>query len=151
MRAVAFQFDGAVHSFESGWKGLTAITDAPFDGVIPLIAGLVANDVTVFLVSTRVSGENGVFAMKTWMATVGFSQAVINRVNYVAQRPEGISLIDRFAYGFPGHLPALEEIVPEAGAFNAPHNLQLGQNVASSLRVSAQFLNEWADDFESRN
>ena len=59
-------FDGVIHSYESGWRGATVIPDQPVDGFWEWAA--MANrtfDLQVF--SARSSAPGGIDAMAAWL------------------------------------------------------------------------------------
>jgi hypothetical protein len=144
----AFEFDGTVNTFESGWSptGPTHIPDAPFEGSLELIARLIDAGVSVYIVSERVGVENGVFAMRSWFATHGLSMFTINSLKFVRARPAGVSVFDRFAFGFPGWLPEFEKIVPQAGLFTPPHDLQIVRSLTAALTLAARYLDQAVAD-----
>lgn len=59
-------FDGVVHSYSSGWKGDTAIPDAPVPGALKwLWEATEWWDVQIY--SSRSKNPDAVLAMKAWM------------------------------------------------------------------------------------
>ena len=148
-RAIGFRFDGTVNSFESGWCGATSIPDGPFGDVIPLIARLIDEGVTVFVLSDRLGYENGYYTMFTWFVTHGLGFDRVRKLKFVHVLPAGVGVIDRCAYGWPGVLPRFEQLVPEPGAWNEPYDTHATNTLAEALTLAAAFLHESATEMQS--
>lgn len=63
---VAVDFDGVLHSYESGWKGATKIPDPPVAGAIEWLVELVQT-YNVVIVSTRARRWWGRRAIRAWL------------------------------------------------------------------------------------
>lgn len=58
-------FDGVIHSYESGWQGADVINDVPVEGAFDFLNSALDHfDVQVY--SARSSLEGGLWAMKRW-------------------------------------------------------------------------------------
>jgi hypothetical protein len=66
-QTVCLDFDGVVHSYQSGWQGETVIPDPPIHGVDRAIAKLREN-FRVVIYSTRCRNEDGCHAIRQWLA-----------------------------------------------------------------------------------
>jgi hypothetical protein len=64
---VAIDFDGVIHSYASGWRGVANIPDPPVDGSIDALFRLLDAGFKVAIFSSRSSSLRGRFAMKRWM------------------------------------------------------------------------------------
>ncbi len=64
---VLLDFDGVVHSYKSGWRGVDVITDPPVDKVDEAIQQL-RKDYKVMIYSSRCRHAGGVEAVKKWLA-----------------------------------------------------------------------------------
>lgn len=64
---VVFDFDGVIHSYESGWKGATIIPDPPVPGIAKAIHDIREAGYEVVVVSTRCSSKEGIAAIKKYM------------------------------------------------------------------------------------
>ena len=66
-KTVVFDFDGVIHSYTSGWKGIDVIPDDPVDGISEAIDNIRNAGYEVVVVSTRCKEEKGVEAIKHWL------------------------------------------------------------------------------------
>lgn len=65
---VIVDFDGVIHSYESGWKGPRTIPDPPVDGAINFLLRLIGyDDIQPAILSTRSQYWFGRWAMKSWL------------------------------------------------------------------------------------
>ena len=73
MKTIVFDFDGVIHSYKSGWKGITNIPDEPNWDVINLIKEL-SKDYKIVIVSSRASTDEGVTAIDSWLGKYGIAE-----------------------------------------------------------------------------
>ena len=66
IRTVCLDFDGVVHSYQSGWQGETVISDPPIHGVDKAIHQL-RKEYRVVIHSARCRTEDGRVAIKKWL------------------------------------------------------------------------------------
>lgn len=66
MKTILIDFDGVIHSYVSGWKGIDIIPDPPIENVKEMIDELRENYV-VTIFSSRCLEEKGIEAMKAWL------------------------------------------------------------------------------------
>ncbi len=64
---LCFDFDGVLHSYRSGWKGIDVIPDAPVPGAIPMLYSYLET-YRCAIFSARSAQPEGRAAMKTWLA-----------------------------------------------------------------------------------
>lgn len=64
---VAIDFDGVIHSYLSGWKGVANIPDPPVDGSLDALFRLLDSGFKVAIFSSRSSSLRGRWAMKRWL------------------------------------------------------------------------------------
>jgi len=62
---ICLDFDGVLHSYESGWKGIDVIPDPPVPGAFEALAKYVGH-FRVCIYSSRSSAPEGIDAMKAW-------------------------------------------------------------------------------------
>ena len=67
IRTVCLDFDGVVHSYQSGWKGETVIADPPIHGVDKAIDQS-RKEYRVVIHSARCRTEDGRVAIEKWLA-----------------------------------------------------------------------------------
>jgi hypothetical protein len=77
-------FDGVIHSYKSGWKGIDKIPDPPVPGAFEWIEKALEHfDVHVF--SARSSDVKGRMAMRKWMKIHG-GEAIVDRIEFTAEK-----------------------------------------------------------------
>ena len=63
---LCLDFDGVLHSYTSGWKGIDVIPDPPVEGAIAFLYEAICYfDVCIY--STRNETEEGIRAMQEWL------------------------------------------------------------------------------------
>ena len=102
---VVFDFDGVIHSYKSGWKGVTEIPDPPVSGIKEAI-NKIREKFNVVVVSTRCISPEGIKAVKNWL----------NKYNIVvddiaAEKPPAICYVDDRAICFNGNAAMLPDLV----------------------------------------
>lgn len=108
---VVFDFDGVIHSYKSGWKGAGVIPDPVVPGIGEAISQLREHGYMVVVVSTRCSSDDGMEAVKKYLAN---HSIVVDGV--LAEKPPAVCYIDDRAICFDGHpeslLRQVETFVP---------------------------------------
>lgn len=99
-RTICLDFDGVVHSYVSGWKGVTSIPDAPVPGAKEAIDTLRAQGYEVVIFSTRSSTPDGLYAMQRWLEDNGIHA---DRVS--AEKPPALIYVDDRGLKFDGDWP----------------------------------------------
>ena len=124
-------FDGVLHSYSSGWKGATAIPDAPVPGAIEWLDSLVEDgeavcamaprfrefDVCIFSSRNRYWG--GRAAMKRWLVANGFPKDKIENLRFPLLKPAAFLLIDDRCWTFTGTFPSVKQML-EFRPWNKP-------------------------------
>ena len=101
---VAFDFDGVIHSYKSGWKGEDKIPDPPVPGIREAIAHIRMAGYTVAVHSTRCRTDAGKAAMSNWL-----KENMIEVDFITAEKPPAVCYIDDRAICFDGHPESLLE------------------------------------------
>lgn len=96
-RTVVLDFDGVIHSYTSGWQGVTVIPDPPVAGIKEAIVDI-RKFYKVVVVSTRCFQEGGLEAVKAWLAK---HNIIVDEV--LAHKPPAIVYIDDRALTFDGN------------------------------------------------
>lgn len=97
MKTVVFDFDGVIHSYTSGWKGIDIIPDPPVPGIKEAIAEIRAAGYEVIVVSSRCERLAGIEAIYKWLDDHGI---VVDGV--LARKPPAVAYIDDRAICFDG-------------------------------------------------
>lgn len=108
---VVFDFDGVIHSYTSGWKGVDNIPDPPVPGIREAIAKIRAAGYRVVVVSTRCSELDGLVAIRKFMDE---NNILVDDIS--AHKPAALVYIDDRALCFDGHpemlLSKIQEFKP---------------------------------------
>lgn len=103
-KTVVFDFDGVIHSYVSGWQGMTVIPDLVVFGMPEVIEKLRMDGYEVIVVSTRCASLEGMRAVKKYLRD---NNIVVDDV--VANKPPAICYIDDRAICFDGDALGLIE------------------------------------------
>lgn len=66
-KTILIDFDGVIHSYTSGWQGLTKIPDPPVDGALKFLVELYDQGYQPCIYSSRSKSWFGRRAMKKWL------------------------------------------------------------------------------------
>ena len=102
--AVVFDFDGVIHSYVSGWQGMTVITDPPVNGIREAIADIRRAGYEVIVVSARCADQDGLKAVEEYLER---NDIKVHRV--CKEKPQAKVYIDDRALHFDGHAETLLE------------------------------------------
>ena len=80
---LCLDFDGTIHSYESGWQGAEVISDSPIKGSFEFISDA-AKHFDVHVYSARNGLPGGIDAMKVWFIQYGWPEGSTGD-------PEGLS------------------------------------------------------------
>lgn len=97
---VVFDFDGVIHSYSSGWKGVDVIPDPPVPGIKEAMKDIHEAGYKIVIVSSRCVCNKGIMAIKEWLFDHGLLKFVddIQRI-----KPPAIVYIDDRAICFDGN------------------------------------------------
>lgn len=102
-KTVVFDFDGVIHSYTSGWTGVTSIVDEPVDGIREVIQDLRKN-YKVVVVSTRCATFEGRETISKWLEKYDI---IVDDI--VREKPPAIVYVDDRAICFDGNTDTLVE------------------------------------------
>lgn len=113
---LCLDFDGVIHSYESGWKGADVIPDPPVDGAIAFMLGALRHfDVVIF--SSRSGQPGGVEAMRDWLETHADAAWYetpdgpgLEDVRFSTEKPAAMVTIDDRALTFDGTWPLIQTL-----------------------------------------
>lgn len=103
-KTIVFDFDGVIHSYKSGWKGITIIPDKPVEGIKEVIAKLRELNCCVAVVSTRCATQEGLLAVTSYLEK---HNIVVDMV--CKEKPPALVYIDDRALRFDGDCSHLLE------------------------------------------
>ena len=112
---LCLDFDGVIHSYESGWKGADKIPDPPVPGALAFIAEAV-NHFDVYVFSSRSNQSGGRFAMQAWLrghmcaAYQGDGHDIVDEIKWPDAKPPAMVTIDDRALTFDGTWPAIDTL-----------------------------------------
>lgn len=99
-RTIVFDFDGVIHSYESGWKGLTNITDPPVPGIKEAINQIIDAGYSIAVVSSRTATGEGRRAVSKYLLDNGFP---MDKIEICSEKPPALVYIDDRAICFDGN------------------------------------------------
>lgn len=123
---ICVDFDGVIHSYSSGWKGVSVIPDDPVPGAIEwlesnlpvpeALGGCFApphDGPIVQIYSSRSKSWVGRRAMKKWLIKNGLHPAYINDgiLKFPTKKPAAFLTIDDRAICFEGTFPSADEML----------------------------------------
>lgn len=103
-KTVVFDFDGVIHSYTSGWCGVSEIPDPPVAGIKDAIGEIREAGYRVVVVSTRCAEPAGEQAVIDWLKRQKISVDGVS-----AQSRRAVCYIDDRAICFDGDAGALLE------------------------------------------
>lgn len=123
---LCLDFDGVLHSYTSGWKGATVISDAPVPGAIEFMARA-KDSFELHIFGSRSSAAGGIDAMRRWLRDAieyhfdcmfvpghpddfDAAQALINALKFPTEKPAAMISIDDRALTFTGIWPSIDEL-----------------------------------------
>lgn len=111
---VALDFDGVIHSYDSGWKGASVIPDPPVPGAMAFIDRLQSAGFEVAVYSSRSRYIFGRLAMKRWLERHlvaelgdGFGHDAYAMIRWPWMKPPAFLTIDDRAITFDGQWPTI--------------------------------------------
>ena len=108
---ICCDFDGVIHTFESGWKGKNVIADGPTRGAIEWLRKMVLHGFRMHIYSSRSREPEGIELMKSWLLEQGLPQDILDRISFPTQKPNVFLIIDDRAFRFEGDFPSPEWIL----------------------------------------
>ena len=96
-KTVVFDFDGVIHSYTSGWKGINVIPDSSVKGIREAIEDIRKAGYEVVVVSTRCETNEGIEAINEYLLNNGI---IVDRI--CSKKPPAIVYIDDRAICFDG-------------------------------------------------
>lgn len=107
-KTVVFDFDGVIHSYKSGYQGITCIPDEPVEGIEGVLRELHNSGYEIVVVSSRCRVDVGLYAIEDYLIKHQLSQYV-DRI--CKEKPPAIVYIDDRAICFDGNTEGLVDKV----------------------------------------
>lgn len=114
---LCLDFDGVIHSYQSGWKGPTIIPDVPVDGALEFIRDM-RKHFQIKIFSSRSAHPGGPEAMAEWLRKAfedaAYEYGTIDRImadiGWPTTKPPALVTIDDRAIRFDGTWPSVEKL-----------------------------------------
>lgn len=110
---LCIDFDGVLHSYNTGWKGANIVTDPPVDGAMRFLMDA-AEHFTLAVFSSRSHQPGGKAAMQSWL-TMHFrdywsadrtrADDILAEIEWPVEKPPAFVSIDDRALCFEGEWP----------------------------------------------
>lgn len=118
MLHICIDFDGVLHSYTSGWKGVDVIPDLPVGGAIAWLIDLMDDsELTPVIYSSRSKEDAGIQAMKDWiykwtdqLFSHQMAMELVHYLQFPTQKPAAFLTIDDRAVQFRGIFPSIKDI-----------------------------------------
>lgn len=108
-KILCLDFDGVLHSYVSGWKGIGVISDDPVPGSLEALTEYVQH-FTVVIYSSRSKSAEGIHAMQDWLIAYGLPERILNQIEFHAIKPPAWLTIDDRCMQFEGQFPDWKSI-----------------------------------------
>lgn len=112
IKTVAFDFDGVIHSYTSGWRGIDIIPDPPVPGIKNVIDNLREDGYEVVIYSTRCNQDSGREAVWKWLEKYDIH---VNGLS--SQKPIAFCYIDDRAINFHGQSDTLYQQIVDFASY----------------------------------
>ena len=114
---LCLDFDGVLHSYESGWKGANVISDPPVVGAMEFLKDATEYfDLWIF--SSRSNQPGGIDAMQTWLKEhlieafgVEVAHSLAVQIKLATDKPAAFLTIDDRAIQFTGVWPKPRDLL----------------------------------------
>lgn len=116
-KTLVLDFDGVLHSYESGWQGIETVGDGPVPGAVQFILSAVGF-FNVQVYSSRSESATGIRAMREalfrWIADETddpTAHRTLDQIGFPTTKPAAFLAIDDRALTFDGTFPAPEDLL----------------------------------------
>ncbi len=117
MKILCLDFDGVIHSYESGWEDVHIISDPPVPGAFDAIKAYQSAGFEVQIYSSRSGTYLGRAAMMSWMQKWAFEDGEaedlewLSLIKYPQAKPPAFVTLDDRALNFTGTWPAADDLL----------------------------------------
>ena len=138
-KILCIDFDGVIHQYSDGWKGVDNIYDPPVVGSIGWIIRMVIDErFEVAIYSARSKHEEGITAMKAWLRKWELPAATLDKISFPTQKPPAWITIDDRCFQFRGQCPNVEYLLKDQAWMTKPEG---------EVRNDVEFLLELAESY----
>lgn len=110
-KIICVDFDGVIHSYTSGWKGIDVIPDKPVEGAIKWLEYFAMDSrFEIHIYSSRSKEESGRKAMYNWLQVNGLGSPYIDFIKFSQEKPAAWLTIDDRAICFKGEFPTADDM-----------------------------------------
>lgn len=110
---LCLDFDGVIHSYESGWKGADIIPDPPVAGAADFIVAA-QEHFAVSIYSSRSGQDGGIDAMKRYVHKIildaDYDGSCFDNIQWPTEKPPALITIDDRALCFDGTWPRIDDL-----------------------------------------
>lgn len=108
---LCLDFDGVIHSYDSGWQGADVIPDEPVPGAMAFITNVIETETfELHIFSSRTHQRGGLDAMKAYMQKY-LSYDLCQKIEWPQQKPPAMVTLDDRAIQFTGVWPLITELL----------------------------------------
>ena len=105
---ICLDFDGVLHSYESGWIRADVIPDPPVDGAIKTLYGYLEAGLSIAILSVRSALPGGIQAMREWLGKHDREYRYQNRVRHSVPHLNDVIFM-------PDHKPGAKVYIDDRG------------------------------------
>lgn len=110
-KTICIDFDGVIHSYKSGWKGIDDIPDPPVPGAFKALIQYIDYGYEVCIYSSRSKDIKGIMAMTAWFIANGYPEnKYLEKLSFPTQKPAAWLTIDDRCICFDGKFPGTDAI-----------------------------------------
>lgn len=114
---ICVDFDGTLHSYTSGWKGVTETPDPPVEGAIDWLREMIYyredgdRRFNVAIYSSRSREPGGIEAMQNWLVQHGLEKQDALLLSFPETKPATFLTLDDRAICFEGTFPKPGDVI----------------------------------------
>ena len=116
-KIICVDFDGVLHSYSSGWKGLYVVADSPVEGAIEWLRSVIDEKESdgsprfeIAIYSSRSKEDAGIGAMMAWLGENGLESSYVSKITFPTQKPAAFLTIDDRCIQFQGTFPSGDDM-----------------------------------------
>jgi hypothetical protein len=107
-KTLCVDFDGVLHSYTSGWKGVDQVPDGPVRGAMDWLRAMLGEGFDICIYSSRSKDPAGLAAMMAALRVWGMDMDDIDRLDFPTEKPAAWLTIDDRCFRFEGDFPSAD-------------------------------------------